>query len=70
MSNNLIHEFDHIKKQYRDLLIDWYIEGLTYIEIAKKRDLPLGTVKSRLSRGRDKINWDIRRAFKLGGKDD
>ena len=61
-------EEEYIKNEKRELLVklindlppDYsqimgmrYFEGLSYKEIAKKLDLPLGTVKARLHRGRE-----------------
>ena len=38
--------------EYRSILILREIEGLSYSEIAAAQELELGTVKSRISRGR------------------
>lgn len=40
-----------LPEQYRLVIICYYFEELSYLEIAKLLDLPLGTVKSRLHRG-------------------
>jgi RNA polymerase sigma-70 factor (ECF subfamily) len=52
-----------IPAEFRATLVLYDIEGLTYEEIAAIEDAPLGTVKSRLSRGRE----HLRRV--LGGPD-
>ena len=39
----------------RELIIMRDINGLSYAEIADATDIPLGTVKSRLSRARDQL---------------
>src|SRR6516164_4903444 len=52
-----------IPGEFRATLVLYDIEGLTYEEIAAIEDAPLGTVKSRLSRGRE----HLRRV--LGGPD-
>jgi len=44
-----IHE---IPADFRDVVLLSDLEGMTYAEIAESLDLPLGTVKSRLFRGR------------------
>lgn len=55
--NNLLHEdiqkaLDGIPDNYRIIVILADMEGLTYQEIAESLDVPVGTVRSRLSRGR------------------
>lgn len=44
---------DKLNPRYRELIIKRYFEELTYDEIAKEMDLPLGTVKAQLFRARD-----------------
>jgi RNA polymerase sigma factor (sigma-70 family) len=41
--------------EYREVLILRELEGLSYREIAEIIDIPLGTVMSRLSRGRKEL---------------
>ena len=41
-----------LPEEYRKVLILREIEGLSYTEIAESASLELGTVKSRISRGR------------------
>jgi RNA polymerase sigma-70 factor (ECF subfamily) len=41
-----------LKPRYRDLIEKRYFEELSYEEIAKEMDLPLGTVKAQLFRAR------------------
>ena len=43
---------DHLKPEYRSVLLLWGVEGLKYREIADIQDLPIGTVMSRLHRAR------------------
>jgi RNA polymerase sigma-70 factor (ECF subfamily) len=42
-----------LKPRYRELIEKRYFEELSYEEIAKEMDLPLGTVKAQLFRARD-----------------
>ncbi len=42
----------HVKPIYRELVILRDIEGFTYDEISEMTDLSIGTVKSRINRGR------------------
>lgn len=38
---------------YRSPLIMWHVEGISYEEIAGIMDLPIGTIKARIHRGRN-----------------
>jgi len=44
-----------VPDHYREPLALYYLEGYTYNEIAKILGLPIGTVMSRLSRGKTKL---------------
>ncbi len=41
--------------EYREVLLLVALEGMSYAEIATTLEIPLGTVMSRLSRGREKL---------------
>ena len=43
---------EHLRPQYRTVLLLWAVEGLKYREIARIQDIPIGTVMSRLHRAR------------------
>jgi RNA polymerase sigma-70 factor (ECF subfamily) len=43
---------DHLKPDYREVLLLWGVEGLKYREIADILGIPIGTVMSRLHRAR------------------
>jgi RNA polymerase sigma-70 factor (ECF subfamily) len=45
---------------YRSALIMWHVEGLSYEEISESLDLPLGTVKARIHRGRELLQQKLR----------
>lgn len=50
------HLFDHVRAlpdQYREVLVLRFIEDLSYDDIAIVLELPLGTVKTRIFRGRE-----------------
>lgn len=47
---SLVHR---LKPHYRELIILRYLEELSYMEIAEKLDMPLGSVKAKLFRARD-----------------
>jgi RNA polymerase sigma-70 factor (ECF subfamily) len=52
---------DQLPDDYRETVILSDLQGLSYDEIAKSLDIPLGTVRSRLNRGRrhlQKALWD------------
>lgn len=44
---------DQLKPRYKELVILRYFDELSYEEIAKKNNLPLGTVKAQLFRARE-----------------
>ncbi len=46
---------DELKDEYKSLIILRDIEGRSYEEIAEIENVPLGTIKSRLSRARNKL---------------
>ncbi len=52
-----IQEIDAI---FREPLTLFYVEDLSYREIAEVLDLPIGTVMSRLSRGKDQLKNALR----------
>jgi RNA polymerase sigma-70 factor, ECF subfamily len=56
-----------IEPHYRAPLVLYYLEGLSYREIAGALDMPVGTVMSRLSRGKEMIRQRL--AVRLSGKD-
>jgi RNA polymerase sigma-70 factor (ECF subfamily) len=45
---------------YRSVLIMRHVEGLSYEEISETLDLPLGTVKARIHRGRELLQQKLR----------
>lgn len=57
-----------IEEHYRAPLVLYYLQGLSYREIADVLDVPIGTVMSRLSRGKDLIRQRL--AVRLSAKDD
>jgi RNA polymerase sigma-70 factor (ECF subfamily) len=50
---------------YRMVLVLFDMQGLSYDEIAKVLDVPVGTVKSRLKRGRDALREEVFRSGEL-----
>lgn len=58
--------FDELEDEFKTVVILRDIEGFSYEEIAKINDISLGTVKSRISRGRKKLR-DILIRNRAGG---
>ncbi|HSH45875.1 MAG TPA: sigma-70 family RNA polymerase sigma factor [Longimicrobiales bacterium] len=44
-----------LRTEYREAIILWHVEGRPYDEIAEIMDLPLGTVKTFIHRGRNEL---------------
>jgi RNA polymerase sigma factor (sigma-70 family) len=49
----LREELQHVTEEYRAALVLFYLEGKSYEETAQVLHCPVGTVRSRLARGRD-----------------
>ena len=49
------HGLDSLPGDYRQILLLREIQGLSYDEIAQSLDIDVGTVKSRISRGRKQL---------------
>ena len=55
-ARQLLHEaLEALPVEFREVLVLRELEGLSYKEIAAVMDVPLGTVMSRLTRGRDRL---------------
>lgn len=46
---------DELSEEHREILVSVCVQGMQYTEVAKKLDIPVGTVRSRLSRARDSL---------------
>ena len=46
---------DQLRPDYREAILLWHVEGRPYDEIAEIMDLPLGTVKTYIHRGRNEL---------------
>jgi len=55
---------DSLPPRYRNLIVLRYFDELSYEEIAQQLDLPLGTVKAQLFRGRYLLGNILNRAKK------
>lgn len=56
-----LEAIEEIDAVYRDALLLFYVEGLPYKEIATALEIPIGTVMSRLSRGKALLKKALRR---------
>lgn len=54
--NALMQQLQQVEEPYRAPLILFYLEDHTYAEIAEILDVPIGTVMSRLWRGKQKLH--------------
>ena len=54
-------ELARLPRQYRDVLVLCDLEGRTYTEAAHHLGCPLGTVQSRLARGRQRLRGRLER---------
>lgn len=64
----IYNALNQLKEEYRILIILRDIQGLSYEEIADITNNPLGTVKSRIARGRNKIKDYCFRSEQKGEK--
>ena len=55
------YEIDRLPEKYRAPVILCYLEGMTHEEAAGQLRLPVGTVKTRLSRARDRLRGPLLR---------
>lgn len=53
---------DDLPEEFRLVVLMFYFEQLTYAEIAQKLSLPIGTVMSRLSRGKKHLKIALERS--------
>jgi RNA polymerase sigma-70 factor (ECF subfamily) len=53
--------FDRLPEHFRTLVLLVDVEGLTYREAAEALNVPVGTVMSRLSRGRGFLRLELAR---------
>jgi RNA polymerase sigma-70 factor (ECF subfamily) len=59
LQNALNHALATIPVLYRSPLIMWHVEGIPYEKIAKILELPMGTVKARIHRGRKMLQQKL-----------
>jgi RNA polymerase sigma-70 factor (ECF subfamily) len=54
-ANHILGALSQMDEVYRDVLEAFYLRELSYREIAEKFKIPVGTVMSRLSRGKEQL---------------
>lgn len=54
--------------RYRSPLIMWHLEGISYVEICEILDLPMGTVKARIHRGRKLLQQKLAEFVCMNGE--
>ena len=54
-AEEVVDAFEEVSKHEREALKSFYLDGLTIAEIAARHQCPAGTVKRRLSHGRDHV---------------
>jgi RNA polymerase sigma-70 factor (ECF subfamily) len=55
MDERLVHAVEELPDEYKTVLLLWSIDELSYKEIAEACEIPIGTVMSRLHRGRQRL---------------
>ena len=61
VSNMVKHAMSRLPQDIREAMKMFHFEGLSHEEIAQKQGVPIGTVKSRLSRGKDMLKESIKK---------
>jgi RNA polymerase sigma-70 factor, ECF subfamily len=53
--NAILNAVQNLPGDYREVVVLADVQGMAYQEIAERLDIPVGTVRSRLSRGRERV---------------
>ena len=59
MAAEVVEAFDVVPERERQALESFYVDGLSIAEIAARHRVPPGTVKRRLSHGRDRVRGEM-----------
>ena len=60
MKERIVEAFAELKPKYREIATLYFMEEMSYEEIANEVDVPIGTVKGMLSRARKKLQTDLK----------
>lgn len=60
----LFHAFRELPKVFSVAIKDRFYNQMEYLEIAKKHKIPIGTVRSRISRGKKRLQEELKDATK------
>ena len=64
LSKHIQKALDSISENYRELVVLRDVEDFSYEEIVEMTGLPMGTVKSRINRGREKLQELLKDIYK------
>lgn len=56
---NVQDAMDRLSEDHRDILIMVCVKGMSYEDVSQALDIPVGTVRSRLSRARDSLDKEL-----------
>ncbi len=59
LRDDLVRAVDRLPEQYRMVVVLSELEGFSYQEVAEMLDIPVGTVRSRLSRARSSLQQEL-----------
>lgn len=59
VDDTVLEAIDRLPEEYRSAVVLSDVEGLSYAEVAQVMDVPVGTVKSRLFRGRRELQKEL-----------
>jgi RNA polymerase sigma-70 factor (ECF subfamily) len=62
-SENIQHLLDQLPEKQKSPLLLYYMSGMSYQEISEALDIPIGTVMSRLARGKQMVKKKLLQAY-------
>jgi RNA polymerase sigma-70 factor (ECF subfamily) len=67
VDEEVLAALDRLPEEFREVIVLSDLEGLPYAEVAEALDIPVGTVKSRIFRGRRILQGQLRRYAEESG---